>query len=56
MSDTIIKVEHVSMQFNLGIDKGFSLKQFFVDSLSGKAFKKKKANAEISETEVKIND
>lgn len=43
MSDTIIKVEHVSMQFNLGIDKGFSLKQFFVDSLSGKAFKKKKA-------------
>lgn len=27
----MIKVENVSMRFNLGIEKGFSLKQFFVD-------------------------
>ena len=34
--DLIIKVDHVSMKFNLGIEKGFSLKQGFVDM-----FKKK---------------
>jgi len=31
MDDIIISVEDVSMRFNLGIDKGFSLKQGFVD-------------------------
>ena len=41
-NNSIIKVEHVSMKFNLGIDKGFSLKQFFIDLLSGKHRKKKK--------------
>lgn len=41
-NNSIIKVEHVSMKFNLGIDKGFSLKQFFIDLLSGKRRKKKK--------------
>lgn len=29
--DLMIDVDHVSMKFNLGIDKGFSLKQWFVD-------------------------
>ena len=42
MDNEIIKVDHVSMKFNLGIDKGFSLKQFFVDLLSGKHRKKEK--------------
>ena len=44
MDNSIIKIEHVSMKFNLGIDKGFSFKQFFVDLLSGKRRKKKKQN------------
>ena len=29
--DVMIDVQNVSMKFNLGIDKGFSLKQWFVD-------------------------
>ena len=44
MEDTMIKVDNVSMRFNLGIDKGFSLKQFFVDTLSGKRRQKKKVD------------
>ncbi|MCI8446386.1 MAG: ABC transporter ATP-binding protein [Bacilli bacterium] len=36
----MIKADHVSMRFNLGIDKGFSLKQWFVDV--GKHKKKEK--------------
>ena len=44
MEDTMVKVDNVSMRFNLGIDKGFSLKQFFVDTLSGKRRKKKKVD------------
>ncbi|MBE6712954.1 MAG: ABC transporter ATP-binding protein [Ruminococcaceae bacterium] len=32
----MIEVDHVSMRFNLGIEKGFSLKQWFVDIFSGK--------------------
>lgn len=31
MEDIMVKAENVSMRFNLGIDKGFSLKQGFVD-------------------------
>ena len=46
-NNSIIKVEHVSMKFNLGIDKGFSLKQFFIDLLSGKRRKKKKDTNEF---------
>lgn len=42
MSECMIKVNDVSMRFNLGIEKGFSLKQFFIDLVSGKAIKKKK--------------
>lgn len=32
----MIKVNDVSMKFNLGIEKNFSLKQFFIDFFSGK--------------------
>lgn len=32
----MIKVNNVSMKFNLGIEKNFSLKQFFIDLLSRK--------------------
>lgn len=38
----MIEINNVSMRFNLGIDRGFSIKQWFVDSLSpGKKQKKK---------------
>ena len=36
----MIKVNNVSMRFNLGIEKNFSLKQFFIDFLSRKKKKK----------------
>lgn len=36
----MIKVNNVSMRFNLGIEKNFSLKQFFIDFLSRKKNKK----------------
>jgi len=39
--DEMIKINNVSMRFNLGIDKGFSLKQFFVDMFNRKKRKKK---------------
>ena len=31
--DSMIKVEDVSMKFNLGIEKNFSLKLFFINML-----------------------
>lgn len=34
--ENMIEVDGVSMRFNLGIEKGFSLKQWFVDVFSGK--------------------
>lgn len=40
--ETMIEVENVSMRFNLGIEKGFSLKQGFVDFFKRKKDKKKK--------------
>ncbi len=40
--DIMIKVKDVSMRFNLGIDKGFSLKQGFVNLLDPKMRKKHK--------------
>lgn len=40
--ETMIRVKDVSMKFNLGIEKGFSLKQFFVDLFNPKNWKKKK--------------
>lgn len=36
----MIEVNNVSMRFNLGIEKGFSIKQGFVDLLKGKKHKK----------------
>lgn len=44
--DIMIEVKDVSMRFNLGIEKGFSLKQGFVDFFNKekKKNKKKKAN------------
>lgn len=41
----MIKVNNVSMKFNLGMEKGFSLKQGFIDFFSGK--RKKKINNEF---------
>lgn len=37
----MVEVENVSMRFNLGIEKGFSLKQWFVDVGKGKKREKK---------------
>lgn len=34
--ENMIEIDHVGMRFNLGIEKGFSLKQWFVDIFSGK--------------------
>ncbi len=41
----MIEINNVSMMFNLGIDKGFSMKQWFVDTLSPSRRKKKKEEA-----------
>jgi len=38
----MIEINNVSMMFNLGIDRGFSMKQWFVDSLSPSKRKQKK--------------
>lgn len=39
--ENMIEVKNVSMRFNLGIEKGFSLKQWFVDAGRGKKREKK---------------
>ena len=39
--DYMIEVDDVSMRFNLGIEKGFSLKQWFVDVGRGKKHERK---------------
>ncbi len=41
-NEVMIEVENVSMRFNLGIEKGFSLKQGFVNLFKKKKEKKKK--------------
>ncbi len=43
--NNMIEVKNVSMRFNLGVEKNFSLKQFFVDFFSFK--KKKKKQKEV---------
>lgn len=43
----MIKVNNVSMRFNLGIEKNFSLKQFFIDMFSPKKRKDKKQKTEF---------
>lgn len=40
--DIMIEVNQVSMRFNLGIEKGFSLKQGFIDLFNSKKRKEKK--------------
>lgn len=51
--ENMIEVDGVSMRFNLGIEKGFSLKQWFVDVFSGK---KKPPQKEFwALTDVKFN-
>lgn len=40
--ENMIEVKNVSMKFNLGIEKNFSLKQFFVDMFNFKKREKKK--------------
>lgn len=42
--NTMIKVDNISMRFNLGIEKGFSLKQGFIDLFDKEKRKKKKDN------------
>ena len=41
VNNSMIEVKDVSMRFNLGIEKGFSLKQWFVDIGHGKKREKK---------------
>lgn len=40
--NNMVEVKNVSMRFNLGVEKNFSLKQFFVDIFNSKKKKKKK--------------
>lgn len=41
--NTMIKAENISMRFNLGIEKGFSFKQFIIDALNPKKWGNKKS-------------
>lgn len=50
----MIEVNNVSMRFNLGIEKGFSLKQWFVDVGSGKK-KEKKDFWALTDVDFKVN-
>lgn len=43
--EIMIKIDNVSMRFNLGIEKSFSLKQWFIDL--AKCYKKKKEKSEF---------
>lgn len=45
----MIEINNVSMRFNLGIDRGFSIKQWFVDSLSPTKKKNKKEEKKKNE-------
>ena len=52
--ETMIEVNNVSMRFNLGIEKGFSLKQWFVDL--GKHKKKNKTDfLALKNVDFKVN-
>ena len=43
----MIEVNNVSMKFNLGIEKGFSIKQAFIDTFNKEKRKNKKKNPEF---------
>ena len=45
--DSMIKVEDVSMKFNLGIEKNFSLKLFFINMFKPKKKDEKKGNKDF---------
>lgn len=45
--DSMIKVEDVSMKFNLGIEKNFSLKLFFINMFKPKKEDEKKGNKDF---------
>lgn len=47
MKNNMIEVKDVSMKFNLGVEKNFSLKQFFVDVLDPRKHKKKEKKPEF---------
>ncbi len=48
-NDIMIDVDNVSMRFNLGIEKGFSLKQGFINLFDPKKRKEKKKNKKKNE-------
>lgn len=56
-NEIMIEVNNVSMRFNLGIEKGFSLKQGFVDMFNKEHKKKKKSNEfwALKDVDFKIN-
>ena len=55
--EIMIDVDHVSMRFNLGIEKGFSLKQGFVDLFNKEKRQNKKKNEfwALKDVNFKIN-
>ena len=46
-NDVMVKLDQVSMRFNLGIEKNFSLKQLVINALTPSKKRKKKANNEF---------
>lgn len=53
-NEYMVEVNNVSMRFNLGIEKGFSLKQGFVDLLSGKKKPPKKDFWALTDVNFKV--
>ena len=51
----MIKVEDVSMKFNLGIEKNFSLKLFFINLFKKKVEKEKKEFWALSYVSFEVN-
>ena len=51
----MINIDKVSMKFNLGIEKEFSIKQAFVDFFSGKKKKKKEEFWALKDISIHIN-
>ena len=49
MSDTMVKADGISMRFNLGIEKNFSIKQGFVDLFNPKKRAQRKENKKRNE-------
>lgn len=52
---SMIKLEHVAMKFNLGIEKEFSIKQAFINFFSFKKHKKKKKDTFWALNDVSFN-